>query len=66
MSRDATVQRQRKKIEPLWRAIFSGGEVSGYDFTTLSKSNPPPIDAEPIILDFPVNRISAVMMRMRE
>ena len=58
--------RQRSKIEAIWTASCTGCKIAGYDFQRLKRSNPPDIDDDPIIIDFPMNRMAAVLMGIRE
>jgi hypothetical protein len=55
---------QRRKIEPMWRAISGGCEVAGYSFQELNRRDPPDIDADPILLQFPIDRIMLTIRRM--
>lgn len=43
----------REKPQPLWTALLGSCFAAGYDFQLYKISNPPEIDADPIILEFP-------------
>ncbi len=39
------------KIEALWSALLGSCIAAGYDFQKYKRSNPPDIDADPVIVD---------------
>lgn len=52
---DAT--KGRGKIEALWTALLGSCVAAGYDFQYYKISQPPPVDAEPVTIPFPPERI---------
>lgn len=57
--------RQRYKLETLWSARTASYCIEAYDFQFWKISDPPPPDADPIIIPFPISRIRAVIREMR-
>lgn len=42
--------KRRGKIEAIWTAILDGCVAAGYDFQKYKISDPPDIDADPVIV----------------
>lgn len=47
----ADAPKRRGKIEAIWRAILGSCVAAGYDFQKYKISDPPDIDAEPVIVN---------------
>jgi len=46
-------EKGKRRFEPLWTAVLGNCHAAGYDFQLYKKSNPPPIDADPVVLNHP-------------
>ena len=46
-------RKRRGKIEALWRAFLGDCVAAGFDFQYYKISDPPPHDADPVILHLP-------------
>lgn len=45
------VPKRPRKIDPLWTALLGTCIAAGYDFQKYKISDPPDINADPVILD---------------